>query len=138
MEFQKQSLIDFLNIALQSTPGMVCGNQTKEVNKLPQYYEGLTVKASVGMGVATEIPWISFTGYNQKISNGIYPVILFYHEKKILIVAFGISATNKPAELWTLPGLKTLNQFFTEQNIPQTKLEKNTMHLLYIPYSQFL
>ena len=124
MEFQKQSLIDFLNIALQSTPGMVCGNQTKEVNKLPQYYEGLTVKASVGMGVATEIPWISFTGYNQKTSNGIYPVILFYHEKKILIVAFGISATNKPAELWTLPGLKTLDQFFTEQNIPQTKLEK--------------
>ena len=124
MEFQKQSIIDFLNIALQTKPGMVCGNQTKEVNKLPQYYEGLTVKASVGMGVATEIPWISFTGYNQKTSNGIYPVILFYHEKKTLIVAFGISATNKPVESWPLKGVKTLDQYFIEQNIPQTKLEK--------------
>ena len=124
MEFQKQSIIDFLNIALQTKPGMVCGNQTKEVNKLPQYYEGLTVKANVGMGVATEIPWISFTGYNQKTSNGIYPVILFYHEKKTLIVAFGISATNKPVESWPLKGVKTLDQYFIEQNIPQTKLEK--------------
>ena len=124
MEFQKQSIIDFLNIALETTPGQRCGDQTVAINKLPKFYNGLNVEASVGIGRATSIPWISFTGYNQKTSNGIYPVILFYRENKILIVAFGISATNKPAELWSLPGLKTLDQFFTEQNIPQTKIEK--------------
>jgi hypothetical protein len=42
------------------------------------------------MGVATAIPWITFTGFNQKTSNGIYPALLFYHERKILIVAYGI------------------------------------------------
>lgn len=124
MEFQKQSLIEFLNIALQITPGSTCGPQAREVNKLPKSYDGLTVKASVGMGVATEIPWVTFTGYNQKTSDGIYPVLLFYHEKKILVVAFGVSATNIPKESWDIPGLKTLDQYFTENNIPQTRLEK--------------
>ena len=124
MEFQKQHIIDFINISLQTTPGHVCGDQSREINKLPKSFIGLTVKASVGMGVATEIPWISFTGYNQKTSNGIYPVLLFYHKKNIVIVAFGVSATNRPAELWGISGLKTLDQFFTEQHIPQTKLEK--------------
>ena len=120
MEFQKQHIIDFLNISLSTTPGQVCGVQSKLVNKLPKSFNGLTVKASVGMGYATEIPWISFTGYNQKTSNGIYPVLLFYHKINIIIVAFGVSATQKPAEMWNISGLKSLDQFFTEQQIPQT------------------
>ena len=124
MEFQKQNLIDFLNIALQITPGSTCGPQSRKVNKLPKSYNGLTVKASVGMGVTTEIPWVSFTGYNQKTSDGIYPVLLFYHEKKILVMAFGISVTNTPKESWGIPGLKTIDRYFAEQNIPQTRLEK--------------
>ena len=124
MEFQKQHIIDFLNISLSTTPGQVCGVQSKLVNKLPKSFNGLTVKASVGMGYATEIPWISFTGYNQKTSNGIYPVLLFYHKINIIIVAFGVSATKKPAEMWNISGLKSLDQFFTEQQIPQTGVEK--------------
>lgn len=124
MDFQKKDIIDFLNISLQTTPGSVCGKQSVAVNKLPKVYNGLSVKASVGMGVATAIPWISFTGYNQKTSNGIYPVILFYHARKILIVAFGISVTNKPAESWDIPGVKTINQYFVEQRMTQTNLEK--------------
>ena len=124
MEFQKQSLIDFLNISLQTTPGQKTTGYSTQVNKLPKTYAGLDVKASVGMGTATAIPWITFTGYNQKTSNGIYPVLLFYKDKKILIVAFGVSATNEPAESWNLPGLKTLDQFFAEQKITQTAIEK--------------
>ena len=124
MEFQKQNLIDFLNIALQITPGNTCGPQSREVNKLPKSFTGLTVKASVGMGVATEIPWITFTSYNQKTSNGIYPVLLFYHRIKILVMAYGVSVTNKPKEPWNIPGLKTLDQYFAEQNISQSRLEK--------------
>lgn len=124
MEFQKQHLIDFLNISLQTTPGQGCGEQIVAVNNLPKSFFGLNVEASVGIGRATSIPWISFTGYNQKTSNGIYPVLLFYLEKRILIVAFGISVTNKPVESWKYSGLKTLDQYFAEQNIFQTKIEK--------------
>ena len=124
MEFQKQNLIDFLNISLQTIVGQSCGEQTIAVNNLPKSYLGLEVKASVGMGTATLIPWISFTGYKQKTSNGIYPVLLFYRNHNLLIAAYGISAENKPTESWSLHGLKTLNQYFTERNLNQKRIEK--------------
>lgn len=124
MAFQKQNIIDFLNIALKTTPGKPCGDQSKEINKLPKSYGELTVKASVGMGGATEIPWISFTGYNQRTSKGIYPVILFYHTKKMLIVAFGVSKTNVPVESWDLDDPKTLGKYFEEHHINQNNVEK--------------
>ena len=124
MEFQKQNLIDFLNISLQTIVGQSCGEQTIAVNNLPKSYLGLEVKASVGMGTATLIPWISFTGYNQKTSNGIYPVLLFYRNHNLLIAAYGISAENKPTKSWSLHGLKTLNQYFTERNLNQKRIEK--------------
>ena len=124
MAFQKQNIIDFLNIALKTTPGQPCGDQSKEINKLPKSYGELTVKASVGMGGATEIPWISFTGYNQRTSKGIYPVILFYHTKKMLIVAFGVSKTNVPVESWDLDDPKTLGKYFEEHHINQNNVEK--------------
>ncbi|MCF2653899.1 hypothetical protein I6E46_02880 [Prevotella loescheii] len=124
MEFQKQNIIDFLNIALQTAPGQGCGEQSVAINRLPKSFVGLNVEASVGIGRATSIPWITFTGYNQRTSNGIYPALLFYRDVNILVVAFGISATNKPTEQWDIPGLKTLEQYFSEQKIPQTRIEK--------------
>ena len=136
MDFQKKDLIDFLNIALQTKPGEGCGEQSVAVNNLPKSYMDLNVEASVGIGRATSIPWITFTGYNQRTSKGIYPVILFYHERNLVVVAFGISATNKPTESWNLSGIKTINQYFTEQKINQTRIEKKynnsyIVHLLY-------
>ena len=124
MEFQKEDLIKFMNIALQTTSGEGCGEQTVEVNKLPNSYKGLNVEASVGKGRATIIPWVTFTGFNQKTQNGIYPSVLFYRQRNLLIVSFGISAANEPTASWNIPGLKTIDQYFIEQNIPQTRVEK--------------
>lgn len=124
MEFKKEDLIAFLNIALKTTPGEGCGEETVEVNKLPNSYNGLNVEASVGIGRATIIPWVTFTGFNQKTSNGIFPAILFYRQKNILIIAFGISAANKPTASWQIPGLKSIDQYFKEQRIHQTGVEK--------------
>ena len=124
MEFQKNDIIKFLNISLQTTPGEGCGPQANEVNKLPKSFDGLTVDASVGIGRATSIPWVTFTGYGQKTKNGIYPALLYYHERNILIVAFCISASNKPEQSWDIDGLKTLDEFFIERNIKQTHIEK--------------
>ena len=124
MEFQKEDLIKFMNIALQTTPGEGCGEQAVEVNKLPNSYKGLIVEASVGIGRATIIPWVTFTGFNQKTQNGIYPSVLFYRQRNLLIVSFGISAANEPTASWNIPGLKTIDQYFIEQNIPQTRVEK--------------
>ncbi len=124
MEFQKQNIVEFLNIALQTTPGSGCGEQISAVKKLPKTFKGLKVVASVGQGRASFIPWITFTSYGQKASDGIYPVILFYPKNSILIVAFGISAQTEPSRSWNLPGLTTIDDYFKKQRISQNTIEK--------------
>ena len=124
MEFQNQSLIDFLNIAVKATSENNYTKYVSEVNKIAKSYMGLSVKASIGMGNLTYIPWISFTGYNQKTSNGIYPVLLYYSNAQILIVSYGISATNRPKASWNLSHTKTIGEYFKENNILQKNVEK--------------
>jgi len=75
-------------------------------------YRELAVKASVGMGVISYIPWISYCAKGQTTQRGIYPVLLFYGTPefvkantnktivKKIILAYGISATNKPQLHW--------------------------------------
>lgn len=124
MEFQNQSLIDFLNIAVKATSENNYTKYVSEVNKIAKSYKGLSVKASIGIGNLTYIPWISFTGYNQQTSNGIYPVLLYYSNAQILIVSYGISATNTPKASWNLSNTQTIGEYFKENNIPQKNAEK--------------
>lgn len=124
MEFQKQSLIDFLNIAVKAISEKDYTKYASEVNRIANSYMGLSVKASIGIGNLTYIPWISFTGYDQKTSNGIYPVLLYYSNTQILIVSYGISTTNTPRASWNLPNPKTIGEYFKEHNIPQRNVEK--------------
>jgi 5-methylcytosine-specific restriction protein B len=63
-------------------------------------YRDLTIHTSFGQGVAARIPWMAFTGYEQEVQNGIYPVLLFYRDKKKLVVAYGVSETNSPKYDW--------------------------------------
>lgn len=63
-------------------------------------YKKLQVKASFGTGIKTHIPWMSFCGFKQTTSNGIYPVFLYYLEENCLILAYGISETNTPERMW--------------------------------------
>lgn len=124
MDFKKENIVEFINIALQTVPGEGCGDQTRKVNNLPKSFDSLNVEASVGMGRATSIPWVTFTGYGQKTSYGIYPVLLFYRKHNLLIVAFGISVTKTPTRTWEVEDVKTLEQYFVERKLPQTKIEK--------------
>lgn len=55
---------------------------------------------SFGMGVVSGIPWIAILGPDQKVSDGIYPVFLYYKASDHLILAYGISETNKPSKNW--------------------------------------
>ena len=50
----------------------------------------------------TYIPWIGFTAPNQRIQDGIYPVLLFYIQQQTVIVSYGISATKAPSLQWGL------------------------------------
>ena len=97
-----------------------------EKQSLKRTYRGLSVKASIGNGNLSCIPWISYLANGQKTINGIYPVLLFYgtHEfqekldipnkTRKIILAFGISATNAPAISWgdAIKGEKTIEDMF--------------------------
>ncbi len=63
-------------------------------------YRNLKIEISYGAGRSTAIPWIAFLGGNQKVKEGIYPVFLYYKQHDILILAYGVSESNKPKLYW--------------------------------------
>ncbi len=80
-------------------------------------YKGTTVKVSFGQGVTARVPWISFLKEPNTTSNGIYPVYLFYKDLNKLILAYGISETNKPSASWSIQNPKSISDYFEENNI---------------------
>lgn len=82
----------------------------------PNSYKGTKVKVSFGQGVEARVPWISFLQDPNTTSNGIYPVYLFYKKVNKLILAYGISETNKPKGRWNIQNSKTISEYFEENN----------------------
>lgn len=82
-------------------------------------YNGTKIKVSFGKGNQARIPWIAFLKDNQTVSNGIYPVYLYYKDKGLLILAYGVSETNVPDLKWNIPNLKSIQSFFLEKNLGQ-------------------
>jgi 5-methylcytosine-specific restriction protein B len=84
-------------------------------------YQGLNVKVSFGQGNQARIPWIAYLSKIDSVPNGIYPVYLFYKEKNLLILAYGVSETHMPVRNWNVTSGKTIAQYFIDKNlgIPQ-------------------
>jgi len=80
-------------------------------------YDGLSVEAKVGAGRASRIPWISFLSGYDSVKKGIYPVYLYFKEKNLLILAYGISESNTPDRSWNLKNGKTIKDYFTENGL---------------------
>lgn len=80
-------------------------------------YKNLTVKVSFGAGNLARIPWIAFLKENQAVSNGIYPVYLLFKDKNILILAYGISETNKPNKSWNVENPVTISDYFKKNGL---------------------
>ncbi|QWD43488.1 DUF1016 family protein [Polynucleobacter paneuropaeus] len=66
----------------------------------PKEFLGLKMKVSFGQGGKARVPWISFTAPEMSVSNGYYPVYLYYRDLNILILSFGISETNEYGDSW--------------------------------------
>ena len=86
-------LITFLNQA--QTTDLHTAGYDKE-------YKGLSVKVSFGQANRAKIPWIAFVAEEQHVSNGIYPVFLYYEKYSLLILAYGISEVEIPKLSWGL------------------------------------
>lgn len=79
--------------------------------------EGLLVRVSFGKGNQARIPWIAFLNNIDTVQKGIYPVYLYYKDKNLLILAYGISETHASNRNWDIRNLKTIEQFFEDNNL---------------------
>jgi 5-methylcytosine-specific restriction protein B len=86
-------------------------------SKYNKKFLDLDVKVSFGQGGPANIPWISFLRDGMSTSKGIYPVYLYYKNEDLLVLAYGISETNLPEENWPIEGLKTIEKYFSENNL---------------------
>jgi 5-methylcytosine-specific restriction protein B len=68
-----------------------------KVNSYPKGYSDLKIRISFGMGSLTRIPWIAFIVDNMQVSNGFYPMYLYYKEEQTIVLSYGISETNAHA-----------------------------------------
>ncbi len=82
----------------------------------PSSYKELDVQLSFGVGNTAKVPWIAFLRPPNKVSEGIYPVYLYYKQQRLLILAYGVSETTTPASSWDLPSeTRTVKQWFEEE-----------------------
>lgn len=94
-------IIDFIEFSNKQEEGEPTV-YVKEFNKLynNKIYKNLEVNYSVGQGKALEDPWISFLGYFQKTTQGIYPVINYSKIDNKLYILYGISTQNESEKHW--------------------------------------
>lgn len=92
---------DFIDALLRQFIAQADGGRELTTSGYPNSYCGLEVNVSFGKGNFAKVPWISFTGFGQTTSDGIYPVYLYYKSKRLLILAYGVSETKTPSKRWT-------------------------------------
>lgn len=80
-------------------------------------FQGLSVKVSFGKGNQARIPWIAFLNASDSVQEGIYPVYLFYKDKNLLILAYGVSETHASNRKWNISNVKTIEQYFANNNL---------------------
>lgn len=91
----------FITVADNQTPGKTIKSDATQFSRAYKTsYKGLSVKISFGKSNASYVPWIAFLHKGQSVQNGIYPVLLYYRSKKLLILSFGVSETNQPSFHW--------------------------------------
>lgn len=79
----------------------------------PKTFSKLDVKVSFGVGNIARIPWIALLKSPNTVTDGIYPVYLYYKEDNILILAYGVSETNISKYKWpNEDGLTTISTWF--------------------------
>tara|TARA_B100001173_G_scaffold309637_1_gene322439 strand:+ start:802 stop:1788 length:987 start_codon:yes stop_codon:yes gene_type:complete len=66
----------------------------------PREMANLTMRVSFGQGGPAKVPWIAFITDGMLVSNGFYPVYLYYKDYGMLILAYGISETTEHKQTW--------------------------------------
>lgn len=67
----------------------------------PKSYKGHKVRVSFGTGNVARIPWIALLKPPNEVTNGIYPVYLYYKEVEKLVLSYGTSETVDSINQWS-------------------------------------
>lgn len=110
-------LMKFITLAEKQETGKGTIEVAQYNKEQQKFYAQLSVEVSFGKGRASEIPWIAFLDVENTVKDGIYPVYLYYKEKKLLILAYGVSETQKPKKNWNLSSVKSISEYFSENNL---------------------
>ena len=108
------------------------GNVSELKRGFPKEYKGLEVRVSFGQGNWADVTWIGFLETGQTIQKGIYPVYLYYRDRDVLILAYGVSATYKPDIMWPDCGAVSVKDYFIQNHFPPIK--KYPFSLVYKAY----
>lgn len=128
--------IEFLRVANLQKTGLGTNTDAADfIRNNNGRYKDLKIEISYGIGRASGIPWIAFLGYNQKVQNGIYPVLLYYKDFDLLILCYGVSENNVPEIKWDLPAnTKSVRQYFKENNLKHpSKYGNSLVYKVYDP-----
>lgn len=87
-------------------------NNLKKLDFTEEFH-GFRVNVGFGQGNKAKIPWIALLGDGQEVSEGIYPVYLYYQQQNALILSFGVSETRPSKIHWDVTA-QTINAYFIE------------------------
>lgn len=87
-----QFLTDFINQAHT--------DNLKTKGLYPSSFGDFELRVSFGQGNPAKVPWLGFLASGMSISNGYYPVYLYFKEEAALVLAYGISETNDFGVSW--------------------------------------
>ncbi|MFB2120826.1 McrB family protein [Parapedobacter sp. 2B3] len=92
-----------------------------KVDNYPKSFRNIAVKVSFGQGARANIPWIAFLREGQSVSSGsLYPVYLYYKDKDLLLLAYGVSETDSPRYDWPVDS-ESIEEYFVKNFKEQPK-----------------
>ncbi|GAB3662318.1 hypothetical protein GCM10028791_37350 [Echinicola sediminis] len=100
--------------------------QKLSVKSYIKEYKGTNVKVSFGKGNTAIIPWISFLIKPNVTSKGIYPVYLFFKDRDLLILAYGVSEENSPFKNWEINNLISIKEYFSDKGLNKPRRYGNS------------
>jgi len=95
--------------------------QDLKTSDYPKDWSGFGLRVSFGMGMPARVPWIAFLAPEMSVSNGYYPVYLYYKDLNTLVLSYGVSETNESLETWPMDitnNLETIKAYF-DTSIPR-------------------
>lgn len=122
------NIIKFIEVANIQITGQGTTDEAKYfIQENKTKYNNLNIEISFGIGRASAIPWIALLGYGQKVKDGIYPVFLYYKDYNLLILAYGVSESQKPRKNWNNhTALQTIKTYFESNRLIHPKKYGNS------------